>query len=102
MARRPRRTPAPPAEAAVPAIDFRALVESLCDIVYVLDLEGRFVYLNPRAHDAFGYDRDDHRFIGRPFHDILAPGSAAAAVEAMRRRVRFPLDGHVFRIDGRH
>jgi len=95
-----RRTPA----AAEPAIvDFRAIVESMADIVYTLDLDGRLTYLSPRAYEVFGYTREEGRqFLGRPFVEILAPGSAAAAVSAVRHRVEFPRDPNLFRLEARH
>ena len=92
---------APPVADAEP--DFRAVLESAGDVVYTLDLEGRFTYLNARAFEVFGYDREEgRRFIGREFMDLLAPGSAAAAAEAIRHRVEFPRDRQVFRIEGQH
>ena len=84
-------------------VDFRAIVESLPDVVYALDLDGRFTYLNPRAHEVFGYDRaEGDAFIGREFMTILAPGAAASAIGAIRHRAEFPLDRQVFRLEARH
>lgn len=85
------------------AVDYQAIVESMSDIVYLLDLEGNIVYLNPRAYEVSGWSRaEGARFLGRPFQAILADGASADAVAAVRRRVQFPLDRHVFRIDARH
>jgi len=100
--RRPQPSTAPPPSDDVPA-DFRAIVESMSDIVYTLDLDGRLTYLSPRAYEVFGYSREEgQRFLGGPFLDILAPGAAAAAVSAVRHRVEFPLDRNLFRLEGRH
>jgi PAS domain S-box-containing protein len=75
----------------------------MSDIVYLLDLEGNITYLNPRAYEVSGWDRaEGAQFIGRPFQDILAAGASGDAVSAMRRRVQFPLDRHIFRIEARH
>jgi len=85
------------------AVDFRAILESAADVVFALDLEGRFTYLNPRAYDVFGYDRAaGEDFVGRPFMDVLAPGAASAAMEAIRRRVESPHDRQLYRLEGRH
>jgi len=91
----PRRAPAPV------EVDYRAVVESMPDVLYVIDLDGRFVYLNPRAYEVFGYDRDDG-LIGRPLTEVLAPGASAAAMSAIRRRAEHPHDAQLFRIEARH
>lgn len=85
------------------ALDFHAILDSLPDVVYVLDLDGRFTFLNQRAHDVFGYDRaEGAQFIGQEFMAILAPGASAAAVGAIRHRAEFPHDRQLFRIEGQH
>jgi PAS domain S-box-containing protein len=100
--RRPR--PAARSELAdAPAIDFRALADAMPDVVYVLDLEGRFVWLNPRAYEVFGYTpAEGAQFIGRSFTALLAPGAAPAAVGAIRHRAEFPLDRQLFEVDLLH
>ena len=100
MPARPRRSNASPAPAARDEMDWRAVVESLPDVVYALDLDGRFTYLNPRAHEVFGYSAEEGKaFIGRELMTILAPGSAAAVMGAIRHRAEHPLDRQVFRIE---
>lgn len=98
MASRVRTKPVPAAGG-----NFFACLDSIPDVVYVLDLDGRFLFLNRRAHEVFGYDRDEGaQFIGREFMEILAPGASAAAVGAIRRRAEFPRDRQLFRIEGQH
>lgn len=96
-------SPAPPAASPhAPGLDFLAILESLPDVVYTLDLEGRFTYLSARAYELFGYDRaDGELFIGRTFMDLLGPGTAASAVDAIRHRVEFPHDRLLFRVDAK-
>ncbi|MDX1702071.1 MAG: PAS domain S-box protein, partial [Melioribacteraceae bacterium] len=48
----------------------RTLVETIRDIVYTVDMEGRFTYLSPMAEVITGYK--DNELIGRPFIDIIA------------------------------
>ena len=99
--RRPAARPAAPPAAAGEA-DFRAIVENAGDMIYTLDLDGRFTYLSPRAYEVFGYDREGPDApLGRPFMDFLAPGGAAAALAAVRRRAETPHHRHVFRVEGR-
>lgn len=84
-------------------IDWRAILDSVPDVIYVLDLEGRFVYLNPRAADVFGYEREDRtHFVGRPVLDLVTPESRPAVMQAIRHRIEFPHDRQVFRVDGLH
>jgi len=100
MPARSGRSTASPAPAAREEMDWRAVVESLPDVVYALDLDGRFTYLNPRAHEVFGYSLEEGKaFIGRELMTILAPGSAAAVMGAIRHRAEHPLDRQVFRIE---
>ena len=95
------RRDAPPSPHA-PDLDFLAVLESLPDVVYTLDLEGRFTYLSARAYEIFGYDRaDGELFIGRTFMDILGPGTTASAADAIRHRVEFPHDTQLFRVDAK-
>lgn len=114
MARRPRTASAretavgetPTVGSALPEVaepDFHAVLESLGDVVYTLDLDGRFTFLNARAYEVFGYEREEgRRLLGRDFMELLAPGAAAAAIEAIRHRVEFPRDRQLFRIEARH
>ena len=95
-------SPARPA-AAPPDLDFHAVLESLPDAVYTLDLEGRFTYLNARAYELFGYDRaEGEQFLGRSFMEVLLPGGSTSVADAIRHRVEFPLDRQTFRVDGKH
>jgi PAS domain S-box-containing protein len=101
--RRTSRRPDRVQTAASAPVDFAAVLESSPDIVYVLDLEGNFVYLSARAYEVFGYDRSDgSRFLGGSPTEIMVPGTNAPAVAAIRHRVEFPRDRQVFRVEGRH
>lgn len=100
MSTRARSTP--PQGETVGDVAIRAVLDSMPDVVYVLDLEGRFTYLNPRAYEVFGYDPATESFIGREVMDILAPGDTAPAIGAIRRRAETPRDRQVFRVEARH
>ncbi len=105
MARRSRQPGAPrvAAPGSMTELDFRAILDSSPDVVYVLDLEGRFTFLNQRAYEVFGYDRaDGERLIGRDVIELVAPGAAAPAVAAIRHRAEFPRDRQLFRVAARH
>lgn len=53
------------------AIRYKTLVEKLADVVFVINLAGRFVFLNQGFTRATGYSRGE--WIGRHFTEILAP-----------------------------
>ena len=38
---------------------YRLLAESILDIVYEFDLEGKFIYVNEAATRMFGYSKDE-------------------------------------------
>src|SRR3979490_2189370 len=57
--------------------DFRALVAAAGDIIYTLDLEGRFTSLNPAAFRVFEYEAQE--MLGRDFIEFLTPESADVA-----------------------
>jgi PAS domain S-box-containing protein len=49
----------------------RALVETVKDIVYTVNLEGRFTYVSPIVETITGYNNKD--LLGRHFVEIVAP-----------------------------
>jgi PAS domain S-box-containing protein len=62
---------------------YRTLVETLTDIVFIVNPEGRFTYLNPEFEKIAGYHDQD--FIGHPFTEILAPEYIESTVEHFKR-----------------
>lgn len=50
---------------------YRTLVETIGDIVFTLDLDGRFTYLNSECEKIAQYSI--HELMWRPFTDVLAP-----------------------------
>ena len=63
--------------------DYRELIERLGDMIYTLDLAGRFTYVNSAGLSLLGFDRAD--ILGRHFSDLLTPGSALVAQEHFSR-----------------
>ncbi len=47
------------------------LIESLTDVLYELDPEGRFVYLSPNVATMLGYSAEE--LVGTPYSSIIAP-----------------------------
>jgi len=62
---------------------YRTLVESINDIVFTLDREGKFTYLSPRFEVATGYRPED--LIGHSFTEVLAPEYIELTVDSFRR-----------------
>jgi two-component system cell cycle sensor histidine kinase/response regulator CckA len=62
---------------------YRTLVETMTDVVFTLDTEGRFTFLNHEFEVTTGYSAQD--FIGRPFTEILAPEYIKSTTERFRR-----------------
>jgi PAS domain S-box-containing protein len=57
----------------------RALVETVKDIVYTLNLEGRFTYVSPIAEAITGYNNKD--LLGCHFIEIIAPAYKKTVLE---------------------
>jgi PAS domain S-box-containing protein len=48
---------------------YQDLIENASDLIFTLDLEGNFVFINRRLNSSVGYDRDD--WIGQKFPDLV-------------------------------
>jgi PAS domain S-box-containing protein len=68
---------------------YRTLVETSTDLIWAVDLEGRFTYINPAAALVLGFGPDE--LLGAPFTDIQPPDVADADARAFARM----LDGQV-------
>src|SRR4030088_1236837 len=65
--------------------DYEDLVEGLGDMIYTLDLGGRFTYINSAGLSLFGYSPD--QILGRHFTEVLTPASARLALEHFERGI---------------
>jgi PAS domain S-box-containing protein len=63
--------------------DYEDLVEGLGDMIYTLDLDGRFTYINSAGLAMLGYEPQE--ILGRHFTDVLTPVSARVASEHFQR-----------------
>ena len=64
---------------------YRAIFESVRDIIYVLDQEGRFVSINPVFQTVTGFAPDE--WIGRSFHHLIHPDDLSRAMESFRNTI---------------
>ncbi len=65
---------------------YRLLAEQVRDVIYALDPQGRFTYLNPKVEEILGYKPGE--LLGRPSTDILTPQSQRRAQEIFARAAR--------------
>jgi PAS domain S-box-containing protein len=61
------------------------LVENANDILYLHDLEGRFVSVNATAQRTYGFTRDE--FLRMSIRDIVDPAYLSRAAEQMRLKI---------------
>jgi len=64
----------------------RVIVETVMDIVFMLDEKGCFNYFSPRVETVLGYGRE--QLMGQPFTHIVAPEHVGLALENFRRGMR--------------
>lgn len=50
---------------------YKSLVETVSDIVYLTDDQGRFVYINPIALMKFGFAENE--LLGKPYYEVIVP-----------------------------
>ena len=62
---------------------YRGLVETVTDIIFTLDNQGKFTYLNPEAERIAGYTTQD--LTGHLFTKVLAPEYRESTADRFRR-----------------
>ncbi|CUI59837.1 hypothetical protein HMPREF3069_25350 [Achromobacter xylosoxidans] len=90
--RQPARAPQAP--------DFEALIEAAGDLIYTLDLEGRFTYLNQAAERVLGFRA--RALMGLPFTEVLTENSAQIASRHYRQGVLGQDRTPFFEVEARH
>lgn len=73
---------------------YRRLVEAAGDIIYEIDVEGRFTYANPATLRVLGYATAD--VIGRRYTELMRPDYHPVAAEFYRRQFREELPSTYF------
>ena len=68
--------------AADPSLDYQDLLARLADVVYAVDTDGRFTYINPAGERIFGWAVTD--LIGQHFAKVIAPDARAETAEHFR------------------
>ncbi len=62
---------------------YRQLVESSSDLIWQIDREGRWTYVNPQSLNLYGLE--PHDVIGRYFTEMIVPERVACDNEALRK-----------------
>lgn len=66
--------------------DFKKIVESARDIVYLIDRNGRILYINPATEEVIGYKPKE--LIGNSIFDLMTPTSRRFSLEQFSKRIR--------------
>ena len=66
--------------------NYRELVENASDLIYTLDLEGRFTWVNRACEGVTGYGREEA--LRMRIWDLVAPESAPRLREAIEKNGR--------------
>jgi two-component system, NtrC family, sensor kinase len=82
---------------------FRLLVESAQDLIWVLDAEGQYKFLNAATRTMFGYEPEE--MLGRKFTEFLDPDRAEQSIQEFQRVLQvgstFQYEGAFVAKDGR-
>ncbi|NKY28559.1 PAS domain S-box protein [Nocardia gamkensis] len=72
----------------IPSLDYEGLLARLVDVVYVLDAEGCFLYLNRAGTEMFGRPLTD--LLGHHFSEVIAPDARQTALDQFHRGIANP------------
>ncbi len=61
---------------------YRDLIENANDIIFTLDRDGQFVFVNNRLHSITGYEVDE--WLGKPLFDLIFPEDREGVLRAFR------------------
>ncbi|WP_174188092.1 PAS domain S-box protein [Nocardia barduliensis] len=71
-----------------PSLDYEDLLARLVDVVYVLDTQGCFLYLNRAGTELFGRSLED--LIGHHLSTVVAPDALQTALDHFHRGIANP------------
>jgi len=79
---------------------YRALVESIADVVCIADFEGRFTYANPQVHSLLGYSPQE--VVGRQIWDLMTPEEGERQRPIFAAHVTAAMPFHLTDVEHRH
>ncbi|HSD93968.1 MAG TPA: PAS domain S-box protein [Syntrophales bacterium] len=65
---------------------YRNLVESTLDLIFVVNKEGTYTYINPRFENVTGYTACE--LAGQPFTHVVAPEYIESTIERFKKGIR--------------
>ncbi|HOT46445.1 MAG TPA: PAS domain S-box protein [Spirochaetota bacterium] len=69
---------------------YRLLAENSSDVIWAMDLEGRFTYMSPSVTAMIGYTPDE--LIGAPMQQLIVPEYMPLITEEISRELQKPAD----------
>jgi PAS domain S-box-containing protein len=76
---------------------YRALVEASQDVIWSVDTEGRYTFVNCAVKQIYGYEPEE--MLGRPFTDFMPPEQMAKDLEVFQSLLA---GGSVFQYETKH
>jgi PAS domain S-box-containing protein len=64
---------------------YRGIVETTPDLIWEIDVSGRFTFMSPGIFDILGYTAED--LLGKPFFQLLPPDQVPAAGELFKKQL---------------
>jgi PAS domain S-box-containing protein len=74
---------------------YRALVENITEVIFSVDLEGKFTYISPLIKDFGQYEVEE--IIGTPFTDYVHPDDLEALIEHFQKVLSGIVEPYEFR-----
>ncbi|MBI5403087.1 MAG: PAS domain S-box protein [Ignavibacteriae bacterium] len=75
---------------------YRSLVENINEVIFSVDLEGKFSYISPLINQFAGYDVEE--IIGTPFTDYIYPDDIENLMESFQKSLTGISEPHEFRV----
>ncbi|MCA9802909.1 MAG: PAS domain S-box protein [Cyanobacteria bacterium HKST-UBA02] len=80
----------------------RAVIDNAVDVICSIDMDGKFVAVNPACYDNWGYSPDE--ILGKRFIEVIAPQDISETIKAVRairaEKSNMTFDNKVRRKDG--
>ena len=70
---------------------YKMLAENSFDVIWTMDLTGKFMYISPSVFQLRGYTPEEVML--QPFHDVISPGSQNIVMEKMKQQFQIAHHG---------
>jgi PAS domain S-box-containing protein len=75
---------------------YRSLVENITEVIFSVDLKGKFTYISPLIEQFAGYKVEE--IIGNPFTDYIHPDDLEGLVESFQKSLSGVIEPYEFRV----